>query len=241
MKQKKFLFAAVIVGAFVLVGTAFASTFSVTKLVSSTANVQKRLTVGKNNNKGRLMVKGYLRNPVKGKKLRVKDSMRITKNLQIDGVLQGDNIVSADNLGTEVVTETKIGDGAVTADKLGADSVATAKIADDAVNASKLDMTMNGVVKAGAYVLDGATGATSREFNNLTTSSIVATDTGAGTFTVNFGADVSTRYIQITPLDSTATPIIGHVVSISTSTVSIAFYANTGAATDPEGFYINVY
>jgi len=250
MKQKKFLIAAVIAGAFVLVGTAFASTFSVTKLVSSTANVKKRLTVGKNNNKGKLLVKGYLRNPVKGKVLQVKDSMKVTKNLRVNGVLQGDNIVSADNLGTGVVTETKIGDGAVTAGKVADDAVTSgkildsavtsAKIADDAVTSSKVDMTMDGVVKAGAYVLDG--GTVSRQFNNLSTSTISATNASTGTFAVNFGSDVSERYVQVMPLkaDSVVIPMIQ---SISSSTVTVKFYTADGLEddVDPTGFFINVY
>ena len=116
MKQKRFLVMSLVLGGAFLVTTAFASAASV--WTTDSILVKKTSTVGTNSNKGQLLVKGFIRNPVKGKKVYVKDHLKVQGNVLVGGILQGTNIVSADNLGTGVVTDSKLGTGSVTADKL---------------------------------------------------------------------------------------------------------------------------
>jgi len=240
MKQKRFLVMSLVLGGAFLVTTAFASAASV--WTTDSILVKKTSTVGTNSNKGQLLVKGFIRNPVKGKKVYVKDHLKVQGNVLVGGILQGTNIVSADNLGTGVVTDSKLGTGSVTADKLGAGAVTSDKIADDAVNADKVDFSMDGVVKAAAYGTPSTCNSTalSQSFNRLITSDVTCSDTGTGIFTVNFGADVSSNFIQVTPSDSTGGDYTATIKSISTSVVEIYFY-DGGVASDPTGFYITVY
>ncbi len=232
------------VGCFVLVGTALASTFSVTKIISSSGHVKKTLVVGTNRNKGKLLVKGFLRNPVKGKVLRVKDSMKVTGNLRVKGILQGSNIVSSDNLGTGVVTETKVADGAVTGGKIADGNVSSGKIADDAVTSSKVDMTMNGVVKAGAYItVSGVTPTVQRSFNNLISSNnVTASRSSYGVYVINFGTDISERYYHITLYDNSDPASSDYVIqAIGTNSITVHFWGGGGADYDPPGFFVSLY
>ncbi len=252
MRQKRFLVLSLVLGSALLITTAFASATSV--WTTDSMLVKKVATVGTNSNKGQLLVKGFIRNPVKGKKVYVKDHLKVQGNVQVGGILQGNNIVSADNLGTGVVTETKLGTGAVTADKLGTGAVTTdklgtgavssAKIADDAVNADKLDFSIDGVVKAAAYGTQATCNSTAlaRSFNKLASSSATCSRTSTGIYTVNFNTTISSRFFQVTPLHtSDIYPVIN---SLPSSTIEIYFYDAAGATadlTDPTGFYITVY
>lgn len=235
MKQKRFLVMSLVLGGAFLVTTAFASAASV--WTTDSILVKKTSTVGTNSNKGQLLVKGFIRNPVKGKKVYVKDHLKVQGNVLVGGILQGTNIVSADNLGTGVVTDSKLGTGSVTADKLGAGAVTSTKIADDAVTSDKIDLTMDGMVKASAYIPDG--GTITQYFDNVSSSAITATNDSNGTFVVTFGSDVSDRYFQVTPKN--ATPLFYHISSVSGSTVTVKFWSAGGSAEDPTGFYLSVF
>lgn len=240
MKQKRFLVLSLVLGGAFLVTTAFASAASV--WTTDSILVKKTSTVGTNSNKGQLLVKGFIRNPVKGKKVYVKDHLKVQGNVLVGGILQGNNIVSADNLGTGVVTDSKLGTGSVTADKLGASAVTSDKIADDAVTSDKVDMSMDGVVKAAAYVTySGGNLSVARKFNKLVSSNDVsATRTSGGVYVIDFKTDVSGRYFQLVAVDSTNGLISTDIVSISSSNVTVQFWVNN-APTDVEGFMINVF
>jgi len=236
MKQKRFLLMSLVLGGAFLVTTAFASAASV--WTTDSILVKKTSTVGTNSNKGQLLVKGFIRNPVKGKKVYVKDHLKVQGNVLVGGILQGTNIVSADNLGTGVVTDSKLGTGSVTADKLGA----------GAVTSDKIDMSMNGVVKAAAYVrYSGGNTTLTRKFNKLNTSdNITAWRIDSGIYALNFNADISNRYFQVTPLDSTSSVISTNIMGTASTghvyddTILVEFFVN-GSAGDVEGFMVNVF
>lgn len=236
MKQKRFLVLSLVLGGAFLVTTAFASAASV--WTTDSILVKKTSTVGTNSNKGQLLVKGFIRNPVKGKKVYVKDHLKVQGNILVGGILQGNNIVSSDNLGTGVVTDSKLGTGAVSSTKL----------ADDAVTADKVDFSMEGVVKAAAYVrYSGGNLTLSRKFNKMNASNnITAYRTSAGIYVLYFAADVSNKYFQVTPVDSTGSTISTNIMGITSAghvyddSIVLEFLVN-GSAGDVEGFMVNVF
>ncbi len=139
--------------------------------------VTKSLTIGTKSNKGKLYVKGYLKNPVKNKSLVVKDNMKVYGNLTVTGKILGTTILGTDALDDSAVTAAKIGaaavttsklyDAAVSTDKLGADSVTSAKIYDGTIAAADLaDSTITGAKIAASTItssnIDFTTSACSR-------------------------------------------------------------------------------
>lgn len=237
MNKKSFMVLSLVLGVAFVLSTAIASAASVWTV--NNGLVKKILTVGTNSNKGRLLVKGFIRNPVKGKVVRIKDSVKVDGNIKVDGILQGSNIVSSDNLGTGIVTENKLGTGSVIADKLGTGAVSSAKIADDAVTSDKVDFSMDGVVKAAVKV--NSDGSIDHSFCNIAECEVTVEHTvNPGVYTVSFGTSVSDRYIQVTPLKDT-TPIISTIDSQSGNEFVIHFYTYLGADTNPTDFYVNLF
>ncbi|MFA6296256.1 MAG: hypothetical protein WC663_02810 [Patescibacteria group bacterium] len=244
MKQKRFLGLSLVLGSALLFTTAFASAASVWTI--DTGLVKKTLTVGTNSNKGQLLVKGFIRNPVKGKKVYIKDHLKVQGNVKVGGILQGSNIVGADNLGTGVVTNGKIGEGAVTGNKIASETITSGNLQSASVTGDKMDFSMDGVVKAAAYINTStpSTPTAATQFNKLANGTTITPsyNSTAGRYTVDFGAttNISSNYFNVTPLIS-GTSLFAVIRSVGTTSVTIDFYDDTGAGSDPTGFYLTVY
>ncbi|MEM4235175.1 MAG: hypothetical protein QXU75_08510 [Candidatus Methanomethylicaceae archaeon] len=164
-----------------------------------------------------------------------------------------DRAITTAKLADSSVTSAKIQNGTVVAEDLAEGSVTNEKIANNAITSSKIaegtitgldiDFSSNGFVKAAAYVLDG--GEVARYFNNLAPGTpITANNSSEGTFTVDFGTNITNRYFQVTPVDfSNAYHTVIADDPTSTS-ITIKFYEthDETITNDPNGgFYIVVY
>lgn len=104
----------------------------------------------------------------------------------------------------------------------------------------------SGLVKAGAAVVGGATPSIARQFNNLPSgAAITITRLGIGTYEINFGDDITSRFYIASPGGPTFGSTTGQISIAQRSGNANALFVvasdSAGAASDSVNFNIVVY
>lgn len=159
------------------------------------------------------------------------------RTLTLTGVTITGLSVSNSQIATDAVTTEKIKDGTITGSDIS--SSANLSVTDLALSGNATQTySKYGIVKSAAYV--NSSGGVVRSWNSGSQEAISVTHTaGSGLYQLNFHWDVSGRYFQVSPVNTSSFEIIGNFNSNS-QIIDVYTWTSAGAASD-SGFMITIY